>query len=238
MKCSPLQLLVLLAIPALILAMNSSASANLIVNGSFESPVITAGQTNSYNSGSSSITGWSVVGNQTANVLLVSTTYSETPPGGSVLFNAQSGSQSLDITGIDNKGFSAGVKQSVTTTIGAEYFLGFYLGRATPSGGPDGAFATAATIDLSIDGGSRISFTNSDITNGMVNWKYFTHSFIASGTSTEVRFLNGTELSTREAGLDNVSLVAVPEPSTFAGLVLLSTCSLIGYRCQRRHRRN
>jgi hypothetical protein len=206
--------------------------ADLIVNGSFEIPVTTAGSSTTLSGGSTIMTGWTVVG---VDVLLLNTTYGE-PGNGVNQFNASSGLNSVDLTGAGNTGPTDGVTQTVATTSGQTYLLSFDVGRA--SGGS--LYATPATDDLSINGGPRISFTNSNSTPGMINWHTFTQQFVATGASTTITFLNGTPAGTSEAGLDNVSLVAVaaiPEPSVMA-LAGFGLAGILGVRSIRGSRRS
>lgn len=195
--------------------------ANLLLNGGFEDPVLASGTAQNFVSGQAIGGGWTVLGNPDTNVVLVQTAYIETPSGFLQQFNAQEGLNSLDLTGASNQGLSVGVRQTVVTTPGLAYTLSFFVGRATPDSGALDPYANPATVDLSIDGGAQMSFTNSDITDGIINWKQFSYAFTATGLSTTIDFFNGTLEGTNEAGLDNVSLVAaVPEPSTLALLSL------------------
>ena len=72
-------------------------------------------------------------------------------------FNAQSGLNSIDITGAGNTGPTDGIQQSVATTAGHQYALSFYVGRAqTVAGNGTGLvfYNSPATVDLSINGGA------------------------------------------------------------------------------------
>ena len=205
------------------------ARAGLIQNGSFELPVLPSGVAMEYSGGSTAIPSWTVVGD---NVLLLQTAYSELGPpyfDGVVQFNAQSGLNSLDLTGGGSTDSPTdGVQQNVTTTLGDTYSLSFYVGRAQSNNG-DSRYQNPATADLSINGGPLVSFTNSDLPlSGYVDWEQFTTSFIATGSSTTITFLNGTPVGTNFAGLDNVVLTAVPEPSSLI-LIGVGVGSLIGY---------
>jgi hypothetical protein len=149
---------------------------------------------------------WKVVGDPGTSIYLLQDTYTE-PFNGVTQFNAQDGLNSVDLSGPSNVGPSAGVEQTVPVTGGQEYVLFFEVGRVTPGGGPGGVYAGAATVDVSIDGGSRVPFTNSDVTPGMINWKQFSYTFTPAGSSTTIDFLNGTPTGTNETGLDNVVLI-------------------------------
>jgi hypothetical protein len=94
-------------------------------------------------------------------------------------------------------------------------------------------YATPATVDLRLNNGPRIPFTNSEITNGKLNWMQFSYFFDSPGTTTAIEFYNGTATGTNFAGLDNVSLVVVPEPSACT-LLVMGGASL---RASRRARR-
>jgi hypothetical protein len=218
----------------MLVALGGPARANLIVNGGFEDPVLAVGSAVVFTPGQA-IGAWTVLGDPGTNVALGQTAYNE-PFNDNTLFNAQEGLNELDITGTFNQGPSAGVEQSVATVPGQSYTLSFYVGRATPCHGPAAPYATPATVDLSIDGGARLSFTNPDVINGMVDWKPFSLTFTAVGNSTAIAFLNGTAIGNNYAGLDNVVLVpgAVPEPTSLAMLGIGSTAMLLWSAARRR----
>src|SRR5690349_6490700 len=128
--CSRLHLSFMLltapALLALLIATAQPASANLLLNGSFESPVLAPGDAATFSGGSSAIPGWTVLGN---DIALVETTYSENSPPvhdhGMVAFNAQDGFNSVDITGSNNSGPADGLSQTVATLVGQTYTLSF-----------------------------------------------------------------------------------------------------------------
>lgn len=195
------------------------APASLILNGGFESPVLPAGEDLTL-AGGSSIGAWSVVG---VDVLLLHTLYGE-PGNGVPAFNAVEGLNSVDLTGASNTGPTNGVSQSVATVPGVSYQLSFYVGRASGNS----FYATAVTVDLSINGAARVSYTNDDSSPGLINWKEFSVDFVADSATTNVTFFNGTPLETSEAGLDDVRLVAIPEPGV--GAVAAVPLMLMGRR--------
>ena len=211
-------LLVVLTCPA------AAAHANLIVDGGFEVPFLLPGAAVGV-SGGGSIGAWSVVG---AGVAHIETSYGE-PGNGITAFNSQEGLNSLDLTGLGNEGPTSGVEQGVATTVGQTYRLSFFVGRA---GGNAPFYVTPATVDLSIDGGPRLGFTNSGLTPGFNNWQEFTIFFDAALPTTTLTFYNGTPGPTAEAGLDDVVLepaAAVPEPAT-ATLLCAGVTALIALR--------
>ncbi len=219
-----------LLILALLLGAGREVRADLIINGSFESPALPSGGLINVGGGGTAITGWTVQG---SDVNLLQTNYSEVGNGMNQ-FNAEDGLNSIDITGNGNTGPADGIEQTVATTPGQTYFLSFYVGRAASDNG-NSAYLDPTTVDLSIDGGPRTSFTNSlTAPSGGIGWEQFDTSFIAAGSSTTITFLNGTPAATSEAGLDNVSLVPEPPSIVLLAIGLLVFCGLGLRRWRRR----
>jgi hypothetical protein len=178
---------------------------DLIVNGSFEMPAIPNG---TEMSNVTSVPGWTVFGG--TGIQIFNTNYHESGSlngGYNDVFNAENGVQSIDVSGTSNVPGQGLLQQVVTTTTGQEYALSFYVGKA------DGLDPVSAIIDVSIDGGPPIPYTNFNTTPGGINWENFVLDFTATGTSTTVAFTYGTAPPNYVAGLDNVTLNAVPEPS-------------------------
>jgi hypothetical protein len=201
------------------LGASSSASAqNLIVNGTFDAPVVPAAGYEVYTPAVGSLAGWGVQGTEVAIVGSSFTEYG-------VSFVAQSGSQWMDLSGLAAPNTTNGIVQSVATTVGEQYQLSFYLGSAFNGSGP----YLSPTLDLSINGGTRVSYTNSNIvTNGQMNWQLFSTSFTASSALTSVAFYYGSTGSAVWAvGLDSVSMTVVPGPGA---LVAIAGGMLVGGR--------
>ncbi len=144
----------------------ASVHADLIDNGSFENPTAPSGSFTQF-TGGTNIGGWTVVGTDT---LLVHTAFMQN----GITFQLQDGNNWLDLSGATSNVLTNGVTQNATTQIGTSYELSFYVGSAT-----DNSAFFASTVDLSIDGGGRQSFTNPTAPNNMLNWMRFTVPFTA-----------------------------------------------------------
>ena len=139
---------------ALALGLAAPSVAATIVNGSFELPALPTGGRSSY-FGGQNLGGWTVLGN---DILLLQTTYSESG-NGVPAFTAQEGFNSVDLTGGGNTGLTDGVQQSIATNIGETYRLSFYVGV----GKGNGLYSSPSVANLSINGGAKTVFTNSNL---------------------------------------------------------------------------
>jgi hypothetical protein len=192
---------------SLIIAMlmaTAPAHANLIGNGSFETPTVPNGGFTNFSIGAT-IPSWSVVGSSPQSVSIVSGAFQQS----GVTFLAQDGNQWLDLTGDGSNG-AEGVSQAITTILGHTYKLSYYIGNTT-----GGIFGTTSTVNLSI--AERLpqpdplllsfSDTNATVSPTTLNWLQVMHSFVAVGTSTTFTFLNGDPGGDNSNGLDNVVLI-------------------------------
>jgi hypothetical protein len=212
------------------LATASAASANLLVNGSFEEPTVPGSSSCGpysnclgFNVGDN-IAGWTVVGKGGAPgvpvVMSLGSNYTEPDNSGNnatLHFYPVHGAQSLDLTGEGNQGLTNGIKQSVTTIAGDLYELSFFVGNQYDQAP---GYAGASSIVLYIDGIAVETLTNPDNTAENVNWMQFVYDFTALTNVTTIAFLNGTGVGNNYAGLDNVVFaplnITVPEPGTLA----------------------
>ena len=183
-----------------------------ITNGSFEAPVVPVASFTNFPSGSTLITGWTVVG---LGASITSGTFSQE----CCTFPAQDGNQWLDLTG-DGTNSVGGVEQTVATTAGTQYTLSFWVGNIFD---PGGIFGTTSTVNVrlgGIGGTSLGAFTNSSTTTGTQVWQHFTTNFTATGPSATLDYLNAYPDNDNSNGLDNVSLTAiatgVPDPGTLS----------------------
>lgn len=190
------------------------AATELIVNGGFDALATPTGGQYLQLFGGDTSTGWTVTG---ADILLLDKNYSET----GLVFNAASPNVAADLTGAGNTGLANGVYQDVNTVAGKTYKLTFLVGNAGAYGGNAWAYLLPSTINLSVGGGAGVGYTVSDTTpNGDpgILYEQFTTTFLATGATTRIAFTNGT-VGDNYAGLDDVSLTAVPEPATWAMMI-------------------
>ena len=189
-----------------------SSNAQIITNGSFETPdvptfvTIAAGQTN--------IAPW-VVNSGTVDVVDASFGVSPSP--------AFQGQQYLDLDGIS----PGRVTQSFATTIGLSYTINFayannYINQPSAS----------ATVRLFDVGGNRLlqTITHSTSVPGNLNWTIFGDQFTAVQSTTSLEFSSLSSGPLPESGggifLDAVQIQVVPEPASAVLLLLGVTCCL------------
>ena len=202
-----------LALCAAGLCASTAHAANLLTNGSFESGAFVnqGSDTMSLASGSTAITGWTVVTDTTAWI-------GPTNPFG---LHANDGDYFLDLTNYQPGAPFAGVTQVVATIPGATYSLSFDLGGSTFWGRPDSLTASAA-------GTSQTFVTPGTGTNN--DWYHETMTFVASSSSTLIGLQGASGISyigVDNASVDLVSVGTVPEPGSLA-LMLAGLVSVIG----------
>ncbi len=200
----------------------SPASANLIVNGSFEDGVDPGGSFKTiFGVDTTSITGWTVGDNSIDYI--------------SGYWKAGQGARSLDLSGND----LGSVSQSFKTTIGKLYTVSFLL-AGNPDGGPfpktvDVSVGTAfnKTFDFPFPGGTLGTLAN-------MNWTPISFTFTANSNSELLKFASVTCATGPNAcafgpALDAVSVSAVPELSTW--IMMLLGFAGIGMTAYRRARK-
>ncbi len=188
------------------------ANAAIIVNGSFEangggicdSPMFTT-----LPAASNCLTGWTIGG-----------------AGVDYIHNywvAADGTHSLDMNAL-NPGT---VQQDITTVAGQGYLVTFAL-----AGNPDGA-PPIKTIGVDVGGAvSLFTFNTTGHTTSSMGWINETFAFVASGTTTTLRFSSPTQGAFGPA-LDNVTIAdsPIPEPGSaalmLAGALLILVASLL-----------
>lgn len=193
------------------------AHANLITNGSFETPVVPVGGFSNFLSGSTAITGWTVVGPEASPV-------SNKFVSLGITFPAEDGVQWLDLTG-DISNVVEGVEQTIATSAGSTYALSYFVGDVID---PTTFYGSTSTVNVFINGTLIQTAVNSG-GGKTLTWEQFTTSFVATFSSTNITFLNGDPRTDNSNGLDNVVVTlgsaAVPEPSTFTLCAAGSICA-------------
>jgi choice-of-anchor C domain-containing protein len=203
-----------------LLVSSSSVQANpILINGSFEfGPAMGGNSDVDVLPGSTSILGWTVFGTSASGSGAVD--YMGLP------WNVSDGVHAIDLAGRDAT-FS-GLSQTFATTIGQLYEVSFDL-----SGNPQGGTAIKQMLVL-VDSVSRqYSFDTTGLGISSLIWTPTSLLFKASSTSATLSFLNLSSMPTSYgAVIDNVSVVAVPEPAS----LLLISAGLLGLAAHRSRR--
>ncbi|OYY65254.1 MAG: hypothetical protein B7Y51_03120 [Burkholderiales bacterium 28-67-8] len=214
------------------LAAQAVPTTNLILNGSFESPAISAGSwtvmpgKNYTNSPTKFMAGWDT--DLTSGV--------EVRRG--VAGAAQEGYNFIELDthngNFNNTTFDTStnswISQAVDTDLGRIYHLSYWY---SPRGG-----VALASNDINVFWNGTLLTTNSGsgIGQGGHVWRQFEFDVTGTGGWDTLKFAAGGTENTYGGSLDNVSLVAaVPEPETYA-LMLAGLCA-VGFVARRRQAR-
>jgi len=227
------KLLISLAIAFALAPVN--ARADLIVNGSFDSFVVTDGSLDANfggfiryfgpptNTTNTEITAWTISGtprdSAPNNVYLVHTTFYPS-------FTGAAWSNSLDMEGA--VGASGVISQSFATTPGDTYTLSFEYAN-NPQPGP----ASSATMNVLVTGSTtlvnqNVTHTGSLFTN--MNYTLYSGNFVANSQTTKLQFEAltnsgfGIALDAVSVNLAGTPPPTVPEPSS----VVLLGSGLLG----------
>jgi choice-of-anchor C domain-containing protein len=173
----------------------NASQAAVFTNGSFEQGTFTGNPFDTVNAGSSAITGWTV------------------GPGSvdwiGSYWNPQNGNRSIDLSGDGNGSLS----QSFDTIIGQAYAVTFYV-AGNPDGGP-----IVKTFDTGVNVVIPETFDNQGFTRSSMGWTPYSFEFTATALTSTLSFTSTTN-TPFGAALDNVSVTAVPEASTWAMMIL------------------
>jgi hypothetical protein len=209
---------------AAIFGITTTTNANLVNNGSFESPDVLSQSSglDLYLTGSTAITGWTVVGPTASDsIQLVPDTF--------LGLQASDGHQWVDLTG--DVGYNKGlISDAIATSVGTTYHLSFDVGNYLPDG--------VSTVGLQINGGPETLFTNDSLaatSTSPMNWAAFGVNWIADSPDTRLTFIglaNGAMSNDNVIGLDDIALTpAVPEPSSWAIMFAgMCTFGFLGFR--------
>ncbi len=224
---------VLFIVAACALAIGSPAAAD-VVNGGFEQGVFGDGSVRQVSpSDSTTLPGWTVRGDSLAwykdGFILEGNSLS--PHEGNLALNLCDGSvRTCD-------GSVRIVSQAIPTVPGQQYRLSYWVGNYSANGGPAAILVeirdgTSNTLILSETGTARPTDLPS-------TWRQFAFNFIADGTSNTITFGDVVDPyytgrgGPTYTGLDDVSIAAVPEASTW-GLMLLGFAGLGALGLRRR----
>jgi hypothetical protein len=178
----------------------SAQGANLVKNGSFETPQVPSGSYQLFNTGNS-FSRWTVVG-ATGNVAIVNQDFTYCAH----TFPAKRGVQFIDLTGTTNT--ATGVQQAIRTTPGSTYSLSFFIGNVYDTASNCG---TTSTVSVLIDGVPVASFTNkAGKGSSQIAWRKFSTDFVAQNSSTTIALINGDPSGDTANGLDAVAVVPAP----------------------------
>jgi hypothetical protein len=219
-------------IATVLLVSASPASANLITNGGFEDGTFGDGSVRQVLPGDGALSGWTVNDNSIAWY----TTGYEPNPLKQIGLASHSGNLAVNLCDgsvanlCDGSVLPASLSQTFEVLPFIEQQLTFWVGNYSGNGGP-------VSIGVAITDGTSNTLLLSETATAPAtdlhsDWWQFTFSFIPDGRSNTIRFseIGGDAY----AGLDDVTVLAAPEPSTWA-LALLGFVGLgmLGMRRRR-----
>ena len=204
-------------IAAAVLMSASSAHANLIRNGGFEEGAFGDGSVRVISPGDKDLPGWSV----NDNSLAWYTKGYEPNPLKPIGVGPHSGNLAINMCDgsvanlCDGSVRPASLSQTFTILPFIEQQVSFWVGNYSGNGGP-------VSIGVTITDGTSNTILLSEIATAPATdldsaWQEFTYSYISripDGTSNTIVFseIGGGAY----AGLDDITIVAAPEPSTWA----------------------
>jgi hypothetical protein len=194
----------------------TSAQAITVINGSFEDGVAVNGTLAVASGDTTSITGWRVLPTGTDIV-------------DNTVWEARSGSRSIELSGADRGGVSQLLGPQFTP--GERYRISFWL-----SVNPFAADGDYRAL-VSASGGGAQSFTyTKTAANSATNmlWQRYFYLWTPAAANSAISFRT-IDAGARGIVLDNVSVGLVPEPTTWA--MLLAGFGMTGFALRRRRNR-
>lgn len=190
-----------LAAGALAFVPTSAFSAELVTNGGFETPTVSSPCCNTVPP--DTLDGWTA----TPNVNVVVGTYGST--NGNLAYQ---GNQYLDLVG---QGGTGSIYQDLTTVAGQLYTLTFEYSHNLFT--PSSAMSASASVSV----GSLFAIVSHDTGDtSNLDWRPYSGTFTATGSTTRLTFTNLTGGVNEGVLLDAVSVAPVPEPATWAMMLL------------------
>lgn len=193
--------LAILLAPAAALAASPAAAASF-TNGSFETSTCGAsgGGFATVSVGNGCISGWTV---ESGSVDYING-----------YWLAQSGLRSIDLAG-NSPGT---ISQVFDTVVGQLYSVNYFL-SGNPDGGSESKFGVVSAVNGSIINSATFEGIQGSSRTDM-NYLPWNFSFTATGTTTKLSFASRSDAGAFGAVLDSVSVAAVPEPGTWAMMLL------------------
>lgn len=209
-KIKPMKLpkLILIGIATTGVILAAPAAPTLLLNGDFESPVQPI---STFLPVGSVIPGWTVVGTGPVNVDHVNSGTAYWPGDAS---------QFMDLTG--NTG-GAGIQSDAFSTVAGQTYLiafdAFNGSLVSP-----GTAWTGPALSLQASGSAIANFNGlTDLPAGVP--EVLTYSFTAASASTTLTFLETSGFDSNASWIDNITITAVPEPTT-AAMLVVGFCAL------------
>jgi hypothetical protein len=208
-------------IGGLLVLISVCTSHGQLINGSLENTQGTFVSSGGYMElavGSTALPGWNVVANSVSWL----------PTGNPWNLMTPYGSMFLDLTGNHDNGSYGGISQTIATVPSQTYRLSLSLGSQqdqTIFKGPMSVMAKAGAASQSF------TFTPSGTGN---QWGSFNFDFVAASSSTLLTITGTGSAGGSYLGLDNLQVVAVPEPRPLSilawGAMIILTCITLACR--------
>jgi Protein of unknown function (DUF642) len=216
------------------------AAAGVVANGGFEDgslPPVGDGSVRQISPGDTSISGWTVNARPDSPIAWYTNGYE--PPNNlqQIAVGAHNGNLAVNLG--DGSVRFVSVSQTIDLLPFQEYQVSYWVGNYSANGGP-------AAVDVEIRDGTSNTIILSETgtaraTTEPSTWERFAFNFIADGTSNTITLAEAIDpyytggVGPTYTGLDDVSVIAVPELSTWAlALVGFAGLGAVGLRGARK----